>query len=544
MPDPTKYERDFSFKGFQTGSPTGMQPGVRIDDELDNIASAIAGLVDAVKNVRRSDGKLPNGIVGPDALSALSRFRLGMPPGDLRFQPDDIEGLDTLFAGVNSQFVDFGTQLAAKATAQQPAAGFSDAETLADFRKRVVAEHINVTDPKWAGGAKVDGVSDDSAAVNAISGYIRARTNKYFSSFNVYIPPGIMQLGASWDISGCHGLNVICAGRDATTIRAAGNFPVIKQTAATVPESIIGFNIGPCNIVGGGMSSTNAHGIVLQAAYEGSIDAKFYSCRDAVQIATSWQFVLKWLRVAGTGTLQNWNGLVQPDGIAGVQENCVIDLGSVYESCANVGIRATACTGSKYISTESTGAGGFAWYIGDSTVGKECKWFLMTACVCDTSPNLLVISRGAATTGVFGQFTIVGQWLGNAQGAGGVALLLQRINYPANVGIAISIDNDTTAIILQSKDLTVDWGSAEGYDRFQRGNVGVLVEDSTDNAFRFSRIKPTNAAVAGAAIIETGTSARNTFVGFNAEKAVTLIPGNGSGKMGRAGGQLFGLVNS
>jgi len=79
MPDPDKYERDFSFEGFQSGNPTSSQPGIRIDDELDMISAAIGGVVDAVKDVRRSDGKLPNGIVTPDTLSPALSFSVTGP---------------------------------------------------------------------------------------------------------------------------------------------------------------------------------------------------------------------------------------------------------------------------------------------------------------------------------------------------------------------------------------------------------------------------------------------------------------------------------
>ncbi|KQO69525.1 hypothetical protein ASF22_02640 [Methylobacterium sp. Leaf87] len=79
MPDPDKYERDFSFEGFQSGNPTSSQPGIRIDDELDTISAAIGGVVDALKNVRRSDGKLPNGIVTRDTLSPALSFSVTGP---------------------------------------------------------------------------------------------------------------------------------------------------------------------------------------------------------------------------------------------------------------------------------------------------------------------------------------------------------------------------------------------------------------------------------------------------------------------------------
>lgn len=73
MADPTKYERDYSFSNFQANQPNKPLPGPEVDVELDNIADAIGGVVDAVKDVRRSDGALKNGIVTADSLAPTLR---------------------------------------------------------------------------------------------------------------------------------------------------------------------------------------------------------------------------------------------------------------------------------------------------------------------------------------------------------------------------------------------------------------------------------------------------------------------------------------
>jgi hypothetical protein len=69
MSDPTKYVPGYSYSGWQASYPSKPLPAPQIDNDFANISQAVNGLVDAVKDVRRSDGKLPNGIVGPDAIS-------------------------------------------------------------------------------------------------------------------------------------------------------------------------------------------------------------------------------------------------------------------------------------------------------------------------------------------------------------------------------------------------------------------------------------------------------------------------------------------
>ncbi|HEV2155419.1 tail fiber protein [Bradyrhizobium sp.] len=69
MSDPSGYTVSYSFGNFQANSPTSPLPALPLDNELANISTAIDGLVDSVKDVRRSDGALQNGIVTWDSLA-------------------------------------------------------------------------------------------------------------------------------------------------------------------------------------------------------------------------------------------------------------------------------------------------------------------------------------------------------------------------------------------------------------------------------------------------------------------------------------------
>jgi len=68
--DPIRYLKGYSFSGFQATAPDDPLPGARVDDELANIATSIDETVEALKDIRRSDGRLVNGSVGPDQLSS------------------------------------------------------------------------------------------------------------------------------------------------------------------------------------------------------------------------------------------------------------------------------------------------------------------------------------------------------------------------------------------------------------------------------------------------------------------------------------------
>ena len=56
MADPTKYSKGYSFEGYQANNPSKPLPAPRLDDELEKVALSIDETIDALKDVRRSDG--------------------------------------------------------------------------------------------------------------------------------------------------------------------------------------------------------------------------------------------------------------------------------------------------------------------------------------------------------------------------------------------------------------------------------------------------------------------------------------------------------
>lgn len=69
MSSPTKYHRGFSFSDYQATNPSQPLPGPSVDNELENVEQSVNETIDALADLRRSDGKLNNGIVTPEALA-------------------------------------------------------------------------------------------------------------------------------------------------------------------------------------------------------------------------------------------------------------------------------------------------------------------------------------------------------------------------------------------------------------------------------------------------------------------------------------------
>lgn len=68
MADPTKYTRSYGFDDFQSANPSAPLPGAQVDNELENIELSLDEAIDAIKDVRRADGALKNGVVTIDSL--------------------------------------------------------------------------------------------------------------------------------------------------------------------------------------------------------------------------------------------------------------------------------------------------------------------------------------------------------------------------------------------------------------------------------------------------------------------------------------------
>ena len=147
MADPTPYDPDYSFSDYQASNPTRPLPGPRVDDELANIATTTTETINALKDVRRSDGALVNGIVTPDTLS------------------DDTRSLLTRLGDVSL------------ATEDQAEAGTDNETFMSPLRARQALDDKMgyLVFPQSADfGAAADGSTDDTAALQAANDYAYA----------------------------------------------------------------------------------------------------------------------------------------------------------------------------------------------------------------------------------------------------------------------------------------------------------------------------------------------------------------------------------
>ncbi|MEC5291576.1 MULTISPECIES: SGNH/GDSL hydrolase family protein [unclassified Aurantimonas] len=69
MADPTKFIPGYSYSGWQASNPSKPLPANQVDNDFANAALSIGETIEALKDVRRSDGALKNGVVTYDSLA-------------------------------------------------------------------------------------------------------------------------------------------------------------------------------------------------------------------------------------------------------------------------------------------------------------------------------------------------------------------------------------------------------------------------------------------------------------------------------------------
>jgi hypothetical protein len=83
MADPTPYAVSYSFSDYQANSPSTPLPAPKVDSELLNIATTFAGLVSAMKDIRRADGTVQNGVVTFASLASGLQLTIDPTNGNL-----------------------------------------------------------------------------------------------------------------------------------------------------------------------------------------------------------------------------------------------------------------------------------------------------------------------------------------------------------------------------------------------------------------------------------------------------------------------------
>lgn len=196
MPDPAKPEIDYSYSGFQQEQQSFPFPGTPLDNDLAELKRGIDDTIDALKDVRRSDGKLKNGIVTRDSLGPdVVPIGEGMNP--LLYDPSgigaDVFSMDNMVEGTNTKIM--------TAAERAKLAGISDYVQLNRFRFAAVA----TADAELDTGVEeliaaamfvyIDGVFQPSGSVEVTDGVITSVGGWPIENgpvnIDVYVPPAI-----------------------------------------------------------------------------------------------------------------------------------------------------------------------------------------------------------------------------------------------------------------------------------------------------------------------------------------------------------------
>lgn len=70
MANPTKFNPGYSYTDYQNQQPTKPLPGPQVDNDFANLKQTTDQTIDALKQVRNSDGSLAHGTVGPEQIKS------------------------------------------------------------------------------------------------------------------------------------------------------------------------------------------------------------------------------------------------------------------------------------------------------------------------------------------------------------------------------------------------------------------------------------------------------------------------------------------
>lgn len=104
------------------------------------------------------------------------------------------------------------------------------------------APFVNVKSPRFAGGAKGDDATDDTAAIQAAVAYAATLGDPDTPGATVYFPPGTYRVSAATQIGSDVAIRILGAGRTATTIRRTADVSVFQFYGSAPADT------GPRNI--------------------------------------------------------------------------------------------------------------------------------------------------------------------------------------------------------------------------------------------------------------------------------------------------------
>lgn len=454
---------------------------------------------------------------------------------------------DRLVKGANAADIANAQEYAAQAHAGADAAAVS-AEAADDARQAAVdivatvpAEaavrviEVDIRMSEFAGGAPLNGIDDDSAAIQAAIDYFKpySQYGAVHGNPGVYIriPRGQVRIdAASVNMTAAHGVSLKGEGHNVTTLKGSANQPTIVATdVAAAPLTQAG--VLDLTIEGPGAAQTLADGIKWGANNNCRINARIWSSRNALSLANSWSTLLDAVRIDGQGGIACYNGIYQRDGELAVAENALEIRGGMIQGCLNYGYRGECITGTKVFGLEVVGCGTTGVYLGDSPGGKELKWFSWVGGLIDTCPDLLVVSKGTSTVAELLHFS--GLWMGYASdpvgaGIGADFRNIQKFTFSADI-----IVNTVHALNLQGcVDANVQIDTISMYDRKNSGGAAIIVNGTTNSRLYLGSMRKNVGSPSTTAIIEQNGAARNRYFGADADGNIVPLAGNRSRVIG------------
>lgn len=262
-------------------------------------------------------------------------------------------------------------------------------------------------------GAVGDGVTDDTAAIQAAIESFAPFNPFTTSGGQVYLPPGIYRITSTLDLSGKHGLHLLGSGVQSTELAAAGDFPVITSinTSTTTGNDL---QISDLTLRGGGNTQVNAHGIYCVFTNGCSIrNLAIYGCYYGLNLNHSWQFNIENVDMHGGTTDRCHTGVYMGSTTLANIDNAITAYNITVKDCISTGFRIVNGQGSKFVSCEA-GAMPTGWHIGEPPSGSVlCQWIHFENCLADSNSTVgWRIAKGSATE--LSQMQFSNCWSGNS----------------------------------------------------------------------------------------------------------------------------------
>ncbi len=420
-------------------------------------------------------------------------------------------------------------------SAQLPPLTISDGSVTAPKLYADVAVRLmefDIRDSRFAGGAKWDDSTDDTAAIAAFITYCQSLggLDQYQgkNAARLHLPRGVGRI-SNLDVTSATNIQFVGEGAGVTTIRNVGNNPTFKSTNVAGTNDAFRMGFEGFTIYGPGRANANAHGFDLGALNNGFIkDVGIFACRDGIRLRNNWQTDITRLKMDGGqtvgGALTCYRGLCLLDGPGSVIENAVKVYGGIISGCELYGVRGESVTGSAFFGLEVLACGSTGVYLGDNPSGKDLKWFTWSGGLIDTCGDLLVCNRGGASYG--GQIHFSGLWMGYANaGAGqGDAITLNNIQ-DATFRPDVVFNSDTALVANSCTGVTFDAGVIQGFDRSSVGAVPIQLANSTYMRVRAGKMTKTSGSPSTIDLAETGTSDYND-VDIGGLGSMTIVGAN------------------